>query len=212
MYLCAEISATDNRVSEDCLYGRKDRNECCEGVPDAWYAHLRNPEDCGSFFQCESGKPTFKDCAADLHWSVVLDKCEWPNLAGCDASPPSSNDTTSAPTTKAPSTNAPTNAPTEAPPSSGSPPLPPPTPGSDECGPEPVCHQCLRGIFPPDLCCRDVKTYFKLQLANAEDCNSYYVCVDNHEVLRQCPKGLHWSVDADRCEFPEDAKCEKIAA
>ena len=41
------------------------------------------------------------------------------------------------------------------------------------------------------------------------DCNAYYSCVSEEEVLRNCPFGLHWNRALEACDWPESAGCQK---
>lgn len=40
------------------------------------------------------------------------------------------------------------------------------------------------------------------------ECNFFFKCANGAGVLFECPPGLHFSVITDRCERPEDAKCQ----
>lgn len=40
------------------------------------------------------------------------------------------------------------------------------------------------------------------------ECNLFFKCANGAGVLFECPPGLHFSVLTDRCERPEDAKCQ----
>ncbi|XP_055905784.1 probable chitinase 10 [Eupeodes corollae] len=106
--------------------------------------HLPYPGDCRKFFKCEVGKARALSCPYGLHWSVVLNRCDWPEVAKCvkgvatipsgysESTPSPTPATTTPPTpprTLAP-TAAPTIAPTPAPTSAPSPPTPSPTPGA----------------------------------------------------------------------------------
>lgn len=38
-------------------------------------------------------------------------------------------------------------------------------------------------------------------------CDSYYICIGGQRVLFQCPDGLHWNKDENRCENSRTAGC-----
>lgn len=44
---------------------------------------LPNQADCGSFFKCLDGIPHLIDCPVNQHWSVELNRCDWPEVAKC---------------------------------------------------------------------------------------------------------------------------------
>ncbi|RHZ83750.1 hypothetical protein Glove_87g71 [Diversispora epigaea] len=48
---------------------------------------IPNPNNFSEFFQCENGKPLLKECPTPLHFSVALNRCEWPDIAGCAETP-----------------------------------------------------------------------------------------------------------------------------
>jgi hypothetical protein len=39
--------------------------------------------DCGKFYKCSNGRGYLFDCPAGEDWSVKLDRCDYPELAGC---------------------------------------------------------------------------------------------------------------------------------
>ncbi|XP_049831744.1 chondroitin proteoglycan-2-like [Schistocerca gregaria] len=55
-----------------------------------------NPEDCGSFLQCEaSGVAAVKQCPANLHFNAKLKVCDYPWSANCKEQDSSSADSSS---------------------------------------------------------------------------------------------------------------------
>lgn len=42
----------------------------------------------------------------------------------------------------------------------------------------------------------------------SEYCDSYYICIGGQPVLMNCPNGLHWNKDDNRCEDPRTAGCK----
>ncbi|GLV44874.1 uncharacterized protein CBL_14554 [Carabus blaptoides fortunei] len=216
----------------------------CDGVPHYIDVLLPNPEDCGSYIQCVHQKPMVRPCPAGLHWSVAANRCEWPNIAKCNITLPTS---TATPATTLPPTNGNwTNC-------SGVP--------SDvdvllsnpeDCGSYiqcvhqyPLVRNCTYGLhwndelkvcdrpenagcqknqtteiphnstttttdastIQPWSSCDGVPHYIDVLLPNPDDCGSYIQCVHQKPVIRPCPGGLHWSVAANRCEWPDIAKC-----
>lgn len=47
--------------------------------------HLPDKEDCASFYKCNWGVPVLMKCPPCLHFSPKLERCEWPQVAGCEA-------------------------------------------------------------------------------------------------------------------------------
>uniref|UniRef100_A0A1S4HFD8 Chitin-binding type-2 domain-containing protein n=1 Tax=Anopheles gambiae TaxID=7165 RepID=A0A1S4HFD8_ANOGA len=45
---------------------------------------LPHPDNCTLFYKCSWGNACLKECPDGLHWSKAKQRCEWPNLAGCD--------------------------------------------------------------------------------------------------------------------------------
>ncbi|CRK98992.1 CLUMA_CG012346, isoform A [Clunio marinus] len=46
-----------------------------------------------------------------------------------------------------------------------------------------------------------------IHLPHEYDCSLFYKCDWGRAVLQNCPEYLHWSISADRCEWPEIADC-----
>lgn len=46
--------------------------------------HLPHESDCELFYKCSNTHRILFQCPAQLHWSVVHDRCEWPSIANCD--------------------------------------------------------------------------------------------------------------------------------
>ncbi|GLV44872.1 Mucin 68D [Carabus blaptoides fortunei] len=178
------ISTESPVLPEGCYDGSISAEVCCEGVT-GWWVHLPDPENCGMFYQCDNGHAVHKDCPAGLHWSVTADRCEWPDIAGCQTSSTEPNTG---------NTDVTTDVTTEG-------------TVEDNCSPTPVPHQCYTGYFSAQLCCEGIKDWQKIHLAHPQDCTSYYDCINEAAILRKCPEGLHWSINTDRCEWPIHAQC-----
>lgn len=137
-----------------------------------------------------------RDCPSGLHWSVSANRCEWPHLAGCGGNNPTEKPTE------------PTKEPTPEP----TPTEQPSTPGGNGCGnvdpPAPPSGECIKGVTPAEECCKGVPYWRDVLLPNPEDCGSYLQCVHEKPMVRPCPEGLHWSIENNRCEWPNIAKCE----
>mgnify|MGYP002655351449 CR=1 FL=1 len=46
--------------------------------------HLPHPTDCTQFFKCDWGVPRQLPCPPGQHFSIELDRCDWPEVANCD--------------------------------------------------------------------------------------------------------------------------------
>ena len=53
----------------------------CIGRSDGNYP---NPFDCGSFYFCSNGDAYLFHCPSILHFSIVTNRCEYPEEAGCE--------------------------------------------------------------------------------------------------------------------------------
>lgn len=40
--------------------------------------HLPHPYDCSQFFKCSNGLAFPYNCPQGQHWSIRLDRCDWP--------------------------------------------------------------------------------------------------------------------------------------
>ncbi|GLV44876.1 hypothetical protein CBL_14552 [Carabus blaptoides fortunei] len=60
--------------------------------------------------------------------------------------------------------------------------------------------------------CPAVDGPLPVYIPNPADCGTYYQCVGGKPLLLQCPVGTHWSTIMNRCDFPENAKCEETGA
>lgn len=55
----------------------------CKGVSEWEDVLLPNPEDCETYIQCVHQQPVVRPCPSGLHWSVQMNRCEWPSIANC---------------------------------------------------------------------------------------------------------------------------------
>ncbi|EDS30448.1 conserved hypothetical protein [Culex quinquefasciatus] len=57
----------------------------CPAFDNPWDPTLLpHPGDCTKFIKCENRRGCVRSCPEGLHWSVAHNRCEWPNVAGCD--------------------------------------------------------------------------------------------------------------------------------
>nr|AYV99605.1 venom polypeptide [Dolopus genitalis] len=115
---------------------------------------LPYPNDCSKFYKCLNGRAYPISCPQGLHWSTKLQRCDWPEVAGCDPSIPTTliPEVTTSSATSTPSTAAPT---TEAPkkdsrcPEDEDPKIPTVLPFPNDCS---KFYKCLNGIAYPVSC------------------------------------------------------------
>lgn len=50
--------------------------------------------------------------------------------------------------------------------------------------------------------------FHPVQFSHPTDCNMFYKCFDHRAIKIQCPGGLHYSEEEERCDYPEEAKCQ----
>lgn len=55
--------------------------------------------------------------------------------------------------------------------------------------------------------CRSAYKTQKLFFPDLKKCHVYYKCVDSNAVQFHCPEPLHWNVEIDRCDWPENVLC-----
>ncbi|KAL7299620.1 hypothetical protein TKK_0007382 [Trichogramma kaykai] len=46
---------------------------------------VANPNDCGSYYVCDTGIPVIMQCPGGLHFNVAEKVCDWPINACCDS-------------------------------------------------------------------------------------------------------------------------------
>jgi len=42
----------------------------------------------------------------------------------------------------------------------------------------------------------------------SQNCNEYYLCVNGEALLRVCHQDLHWNIEAEICDYPQNAGCD----
>uniref|UniRef100_A0A182SEE2 Chitin-binding type-2 domain-containing protein n=1 Tax=Anopheles maculatus TaxID=74869 RepID=A0A182SEE2_9DIPT len=145
--------------------------------PSIFHSHA----DCNRFYQCSYGRVCEKTCPTGLHWSALLQRCEWPTVACCDPSV----DCTAAQN----------------------------PPGSITATPAPITTSTTVGV-PDTQCTPDVRcpindnAYNPLLLSHETNCGQFYKCSYGTRCLKQCQTGQHFSVQLQRCEWPQFACCD----
>uniref|UniRef100_A0A182MIY2 Chitin-binding type-2 domain-containing protein n=1 Tax=Anopheles culicifacies TaxID=139723 RepID=A0A182MIY2_9DIPT len=153
----------------------------CPLIDNSLYSvFLPHQTQCDKFYHCAYGKACEWTCPSGLHWSTLLNRCEWPSVACCDPSVdclslnPSTSTTTTTTTVATPGNT----------PSTSSP-----------CSDDARC--------PLD----DDQSRPKL-LSHETDCGSFYACSYGKRCPLKCPAGQHFSVQLQRCDWPQFACCD----
>ncbi|KAJ6647235.1 Peritrophin-1 [Pseudolycoriella hygida] len=68
-------------------------------------------------------------------------------------------------------------------------------------------------IVHPDITdetvnCPVVDTFSITFIASKIDCNRYYICYHGSPIRQQCIKEMHWNPAINKCDYPDNAKCE----
>ncbi|KAM3955621.1 uncharacterized protein ACR2FA_010455, partial [Aphomia sociella] len=186
----------DTTTAEPCDEDARLPNGCpvCRDV------HLLLPsDDCTKFYYCVDGEKQERVCPDDLHFNPVLQVCDWPSAAGCEApsnpcTPEGGGSCNGSSTTEASPTNPPITEPTT---------TPEPTPEED-CDTT-TAEPCDEDARLPNGCpvCRDVHL-----LLPSDDCTKFYYCVDGEKQERVCPDDLHFNPVLQVCDWPSAAGCE----
>ena len=66
--------------------------------------HLPHETECDRFYKCAHRHIWLIMCPPGLHWSIIHDRCEWPDIAQCQPAglPPTTTTTTTTSTTSGP--------------------------------------------------------------------------------------------------------------
>lgn len=59
-------------------------SRCPEVDPPLNPIHLPHETSCEYFYKCSNRHIFLFPCPPGLHWSIQLDRCEWPWIANCD--------------------------------------------------------------------------------------------------------------------------------
>ena len=118
------------------------------------------------------------DCPAAEHWSVQLDRCDYPPIAKCIP-----NGTHRYKVRKAKPMQA--------------------TSGQVEQEEETPAV----GEFEIDPRCEGSDPFKPLHFKHVIDCTKFYKCYMGKAYVIKCPKGQHWAQHLNRCEHPSLARC-----
>ncbi|XP_074034576.1 peritrophin-1-like [Leptinotarsa decemlineata] len=163
--------------------------ECSE--VDGKYPVYSALPDCTKFYQCSDGTLYLHDCPDGLHFNSVLNVCDWPHRAGCDAAfndiendkdggngddNDTGNDNDNDDQNKETSTE------------------------NSEVN---ICQQ--NGIE-----CSEVDDKYPVYFS-LPDCTKFCQCSNGKPYLHGCPDGLHFNPELNVCDQPENANCSSIS-
>lgn len=58
------------------------------------------------------------------------------------------------------------------------------------------------------ITCPAVDTNSITFIPSKVDCNRYYICYHGAPIRQQCIIGMHWNPNTNKCDYPDNAKCE----
>lgn len=122
------------------------------------------------------------DCPADEHWSVRLNRCDYPDLAKCHVDGTHQFKVKQAKPMRA-----------------------------SEQDPEDTEKPEL-GVFEIDPRCEGSDPFKPLHFKHINDCNKFYKCYMGKAYVIKCPRGQQWAQHLQRCEHPQIARCSIIHA
>ncbi|KAA0192448.1 Cuticle Protein CPAP3 [Hyalella azteca] len=158
---------------------------CGDCPPDCWDGGdlYPNLQDCSKFYQCAHGTPYLMSCPAGLHYSLSLERCDYPEEANCTADPSYDCGETT-PTTRAPDSQTSSD------------------PAASEAPVIPLDDQLLDSgdCIPP---CPSPEALYP----HPHDCTKYFHCANSVPYLKSCPHGQEYWGDMERCDWPEYAQC-----
>ncbi|XP_053687060.1 peritrophin-1-like [Sabethes cyaneus] len=163
-----------------CCYARDPR--CPESNDPAIVLHFSHPTDCSKYLTCNWGTLVEQQCPSPLLWNDDRKFCDHAFNVNCGGS----TATTAATSTAVPSqpTTVQPQSTSSATPSVG-------TTSAPIAGKCPEKHDPDQPIFLPH-----------------SDCTKFYICSwGGAAVEKSCPLGLHWNVNQNYCDYPEQAGC-----
>lgn len=140
--------------------------------------------DCGKFYKCSNGRGYLFDCPAGEHWSVKLDRCDYPELAGCRIDGRHQYKLKKITAIKA----------------------------SDMGNSETENSSNVVDEFEIDPRCEGGDPFKPLHFSHPNDCTKFYKCYMGKAYVIRCPKGQHFAQRLNRCEHPTLARCSVVKA
>jgi Chitin binding Peritrophin-A domain len=62
-----------------------------------------------------------------------------------------------------------------------------------------------------ELGCPDFNQHETVHLPHPHSCNQYLTCLSKSVLLQTCPANLHWNIEKNMCDYPDDAQCRDVA-
>ena len=61
----------------------------------------------------------------------------------------------------------------------------------------------------PLECPEEDDIFHPVHIPHFTDCTKFYKCFNGKKYEMDCPAGLHWNIEKDFCDFPDEANCER---
>lgn len=58
-----------------------------------------------------------------------------------------------------------------------------------------------------EMGCPDFNQHETVHVPHPYSCNKYLTCLSKSVLLQACPANLHWNIEKNMCDYPDDAKC-----
>lgn len=62
-----------------------------------------------------------------------------------------------------------------------------------------------------DMGCPIFNQLETVHMPHPHSCNQYFTCLSKSALLQTCPANLHWSIEKNMCDYPDDAQCRDDA-
>ena len=148
--------------------------------------HLPHSQTCHKFFKCFGGKAFELSCPPGQEYAVTLNRCDFPQFAECSIPPGRGIRVVKASSEESEEYSDSDDYSREL--------------SSDE-------KEMIQGVID-DRCPAEDTPGFVVHLPHTKDCNKFYKCANGRAFMIQCPKGQHWAVRVNRCDYPKVAKCK----
>ncbi|KAG5680453.1 hypothetical protein PVAND_009961 [Polypedilum vanderplanki] len=159
---------------------------CAQYAELTYPLHLSHLTDCGKFYKCSNGRGYLFDCPAGEHWSVKLDRCDYPEIANCNMNGMHQYRLKKIPAKQANDNGDEVN--------------------SDNNDDENNFDEELE----VDPRCKGSDPFKALHFAHLNDCSKFYKCYMGKAYIIKCPNGQHWGQHLNRCEHPTIARCNVL--
>lgn len=67
----------------------------------------------------------------------------------------------------------------------------------------------VQALDIPLTCPENDDIFHPVHIPHFTDCTKFYKCFNGGKYEMDCPGGLHWNIEKDYCDFPEQANCKR---